>query len=120
VQTVRVQQIRGSESRSRDFDADFHPLREFNRFRWISVAAARLDGLSLAAVELIQIGDEYYVRDGHHRVSVARALGELYIEARVTVWCTAVAALPAQPAPATSIIDTVRRWLGRTPARACL
>jgi hypothetical protein len=37
-------------------------------------------------VELIRVGDVYFVRDGHHRVSVARALGQAYIDAEVTVW----------------------------------
>jgi hypothetical protein len=37
-------------------------------------------------VDLIKVGDVYAVRDGHHRISVARALGEAYIDARVTAW----------------------------------
>ena len=37
--------------------------------------------MSLPAISVVQVGDTYYVRDGHHRVSVARLLGEEYIEA---------------------------------------
>jgi hypothetical protein len=37
-------------------------------------------------VELIQVGDLYFVRDGHHRISVARAWGQATIDAEVTVW----------------------------------
>jgi hypothetical protein len=37
-------------------------------------------------VELIQIGEVYFVQDGHHRISVARALGQRTIEAQVVVW----------------------------------
>jgi len=37
-------------------------------------------------VELIQVGDVYFVRDGHHRISVARALGQRDVEAEVTLW----------------------------------
>jgi hypothetical protein len=40
----------------------------------------------LPPVVLVQVGDVYFVRDGHHRISVARALGQLDIEAEVTVW----------------------------------
>jgi hypothetical protein len=40
----------------------------------------------LPPVVLVQVGDVYFVRDGHHRISVARALGQLDIEAAVTVW----------------------------------
>ena len=43
-------------------------------------------GRCLPPVALIQVGDHYFVRDGHHRISVARALGQLAIEATVEVW----------------------------------
>jgi hypothetical protein len=49
----------------------------------------------LPPVSLIQVGDRFYVRDGHHRVSVARALGQQYIEADITVWELAVESRPA-------------------------
>jgi hypothetical protein len=54
--------------------------------RWLSVAAARDQGKGLPPVVLVQVGDVYFVRDGHHRIAVARALGQLDIEAQVTVW----------------------------------
>jgi hypothetical protein len=75
--------IVGSEGRSQDFDKDFNPLNEHTRDRWIGIAAARARGVVLPAVELVQVGEQYYVRDGHHRISVARALGQLDIEARI-------------------------------------
>ena len=43
-------------------------------------------GRSLPPVELIQLGDAYFVRDGHHRISAAAALGQQEIDAQVTVW----------------------------------
>jgi hypothetical protein len=95
-QTVPLAQIRGSEGRTRDFDSAFRPLEEHSRERWISVARARLEDTPLPAVELIRAGDTYYVRDGHHRISVARALGQRDIDARVTVWDT-VPAGAAEP-----------------------
>jgi hypothetical protein len=57
----------------------------------------------LPPVVLVQVGDVYFVRDGHHRISVARALGQLDIEAEVTVWQVSgplpwdVPEQPAQP-----------------------
>jgi hypothetical protein len=54
--------------------------------RWLRVAAARDQGKVLPPVVLVQVGDVYFVRDGHHRISVARALGQLDIEAEATVW----------------------------------
>jgi hypothetical protein len=83
LRTVPIHSIRGSESRCQDFDADFCPLQTRTRERWLSVATARIKGLTLPPVELIQVGTEYFVRDGHHRISVARALGEQNIEAEV-------------------------------------
>jgi len=85
-QIVPIRQIHGSEGRCEDFDAEFHPLREHTEERWVSVARAQLRGLGLPPVELIQLGDAYFVRDGHHRISVAAALGQQEIDAVVTVW----------------------------------
>jgi hypothetical protein len=96
VQAVPVSRIRGSEGRRDDFDAHFNPLSSATRDRWISIARARLAGVSMPAVELIRLRDEYYVRDGHHRISVARAFGEQAIDAQVTVWETLEEPSPAQ------------------------
>jgi hypothetical protein len=84
--SVPIRQIRGSEGRSRYFDCDFNPLYDQARGRWLNIARARQQGKNLPPVVLVQVGDIYFVRDGHHRISVARALGQLYIEARVTEW----------------------------------
>ena len=86
IRMVPIRQICGSEGRSRDFDREFNPLQEHTKDRWLNVAVARQRGKSLPPVELIQVGDVYFVRDGHHRISVARALGQLDVEAEVTVW----------------------------------
>ncbi len=81
---VRIAEIRASEDRSGDFDRSFNPLETHTKSRWLNIATARLNGQAMPAVELIKIGDAYAVRDGHHRISVARALGEDYIDAHVT------------------------------------
>jgi len=85
IKTVRINQIRGSEGRTEDFNAKFKPLQVRSKGRWISIAKAQLTDQALPLVELIQIGETYYVRDGHHRISVAQALGQESIEAEVTV-----------------------------------
>ena len=85
-QPVSLDQIRGSENRTREFDIDFYPLEGYIEERWIGVAAALLRGIELPPVELIKVGDLYYVRDGHHRISVARALGWKSIDAVVVEW----------------------------------
>jgi len=86
IQAVAMRKIVGSLGRCGDFDAGFNPLNETTRDRWLSVARARLLGIPLPPVELIQVGDRYFVRDGHHRISVARSFGEQAIDAEVTVW----------------------------------
>lgn len=83
--TVPINRIKGSEGRSGDFDCDFNPMHTRTRGRWLSVAVARSRGDTLPLVELIQLGDDYFVRDGHHRISVARAFSEEYIDAMVIV-----------------------------------
>lgn len=86
IRLVAIADIVGSEGREHDFDADFRPLQTHNRERWIGVAAARLRGIGLPPVELVQVDGGYYVRDGNHRISVAKAMGQCEIEAEVTVW----------------------------------
>jgi hypothetical protein len=86
VNTVPVKAIRGSEGRTRDFDADFNPLTDNIQDRWVSIYNAQKRGAALPPVELIRVAETYFVRDGHHRISVARALGQEYIEAVVTAW----------------------------------
>jgi hypothetical protein len=84
---VALSQIRGSSSNGRvqDFDAHFRPLNEHSKQRWLNIARARQRGSSLPPVSLVQVGDIYYVQDGHHRISVARALGDEHITADVAI-----------------------------------
>jgi hypothetical protein len=86
VRTVPICNIRGSQGRSFDFDCNFNPLQDHNKARWLGVASARQRGKALPPVELIQVGDVFFVQDGHHRISVARALGQRDIEAKVMIW----------------------------------
>lgn len=86
VQVVPIHSIIGSEGKATDFDMGFHPIKEASRERWVSLAMAYLGCLPLPPVELIQIGDAYFVRDGHHRISVSRAFGQTSIDAEVITW----------------------------------
>lgn len=107
IKSVPINRIRGSEGRCHDFDANFRPLKEFNQERWVSVACAQLSDVTLPLVELIQVNDLYYVRDGHHRISVARWLGQQEIEAEVTMWHGRNAA--AQPQSQTFALPIANR-----------
>lgn len=86
VRAVALEQIHGSVDGSATFDSDFYPVNDRARNRWVRVATAILQGEPLPPVELIQVGDRYYVMDGHHRISVARVLKYSHIDAVVTVW----------------------------------
>lgn len=81
---VSIDKIKGSEGRCADFDGDFHPLKSHNRDRWIGIACAFELGVDLPPVVLTKIGEVYAVRDGHHRISVAKAYGASTVEAYVT------------------------------------
>jgi uncharacterized ParB-like nuclease family protein len=83
VHDIPVSQIRGSEGRARDFDATFLPLNPRLRERWSHVEALMLRGVELPPIEVYKVADLYFVRDGHHRVSVARRLGQESILANV-------------------------------------
>jgi hypothetical protein len=81
VQEIPLAQIKGTVNRCCDFDCEFYPLEDYLEDRWVRVASMLLQGHSLPPVELYLSGDVYYVLDGHHRVSVARALRYLTVEA---------------------------------------
>ena len=103
IQTVRIDRIRGSEGREEDFDTNFYPLHGRSRGRWMSIARAAMEHKGLPPVELIQIGQDYFVRDGHHRISVAHILGQEAIEAEVTVWQVSRSLPACEPAGATCL-----------------
>lgn len=84
--TIPLEQIKGSLNKAGDFDQAFRPLHRHSETRWLKVATAMLRGSSLPPIELIQVGDTYFVKDGHHRISVARALGYRFLDAVITVW----------------------------------
>jgi hypothetical protein len=89
---VALDAIVGTVDRERDFDRSFRPTSGRVRSRWEQIAAAMRRGESMPPVDLMRIGEIYFVRDGHHRVSVARALGRTDIDARVTEVITRVGA----------------------------
>jgi len=83
---VRIENIIGTEGKL-SYDRDFHPLQRRSKGRWVSVAETMMtDPTSLPPIDVVQVGDDFYVRDGTHRVSVARALGHIYIDGNITKW----------------------------------
>jgi hypothetical protein len=84
LQTILLDSIVGTVDRTRDFDRDFRPTNPRLRARWQRIAEAQRRGEAFPPISVYRIGELHFVRDGHHRVSVARALGRSDIDAYVT------------------------------------
>jgi hypothetical protein len=69
-------------NRAAQFDSEFRPTRA-TQARWQRVFVAMHRGTPLPPISVVRVGCEYAIRDGHHRVSVARALGVSTISAVV-------------------------------------
>jgi hypothetical protein len=92
LQSVALDSIVGTVGRNRDFDREFRPVSGRTRTRWERIATAQRKGKDMPPISVYRIGDMHFVRDGHHRVSVARALGHSHIDAYVTEVRTMVGA----------------------------
>ena len=95
MQTIPINQIVGSEGRYRDFNKYFLPRSEFLRNRWERVDRAQITDVPLPAIQVYEIGGAYFVRDGNHRVSVARSMGAEDIDAEVTSLSAEIAITPS-------------------------
>jgi hypothetical protein len=98
MRTVEINQIRGSVGRYEDFDGSFLPLKVDMAERWGRIDRAYHKGDELPAVSLYKIGDAYYVRDGNHRVSVAKYHKVATIDAEVVELRGQMRTDAAQPA----------------------
>jgi hypothetical protein len=84
IQRIPLDSIVGTVDRRRgEFDRSFRPASE-TRARWEGIAKARTLGKDMPPIDVFRIGDLHFVQDGHHRVSVARAMGDDEIDAHVT------------------------------------
>jgi nucleotide-binding universal stress UspA family protein len=91
LQEIPLAAIVGSVGRYSDFTRNFLPRRDNDAERWAGIKVAMTGLAGLPPIEVYQVGDAYFVRDGNHRVSVARELGVSYIQAYVTEVRTKVA-----------------------------
>ena len=84
LQTIPLDKIAGSVGRYQEFNRAFLPTQDFIRERWKRVyeVAHSLEGFP--PIDVYKIGEVYFVRDGHHRVSVLKELGATSVEATVT------------------------------------
>lgn len=103
--TVEVSHIVGSAGKHYQFDDEFMPLRGASPDRWKRIDRAYRSGEELPPVSLYSLDGDYFVQDGHHRVSVARFHGAEWMDAEVTEFRSsgrdrrAAKGRPAPPAP---------------------
>ena len=84
LQTIKLDSIVGSVDTMRDFDRRFRPTSSRVRERWERLALAQARGEPMPPIDVYRIGDLHFVKDGHHRVSIAIAGGQDVIDAYVT------------------------------------
>src|SRR5207244_12717429 len=92
LQTIGLDTIVGTVDSRRDFDRHFRPTSSRVRERWERLALAQRRGESIPPIEVYQVGDLHFFKDGHHRVSIAIATGQTTIDAYVTEVDTVVPA----------------------------
>jgi hypothetical protein len=92
LQTIRLDTVVGSVDSTRDFDRRFRPTSSRVRARWERLALAQARGEPMPPIDVYRIGELHFVRDGHHRVSIAIAHGQPTIDAYVTEVLTVVPA----------------------------
>ena len=92
LKTIALDSIVGTVDRGREFDRQFRPTSGRVRSRWERINLAQRKGQSMPPIDVYRIGELHFVRDGHHRVSVARAREDSVIEAWVTLVITQVGA----------------------------
>lgn len=84
VRQIETDKIIGSVSRYNDFDRAFLPRQTHTRSRWESIDRAHFKQVILPPIDVYKIGEYFFVKDGNHRVSVAREKGQMFVDAFVT------------------------------------
>lgn len=112
---VKLDTIVGTVDRTREFDRQFRPTTNRARGRWQRIASADRRGEAIPPISLYRVGDLHFVRDGHHRVSVAVAHGRRTIEAHVTEVLTRLPASGVRFRSDLVMKDYERLFLDRVP-----
>lgn len=111
---IPLDAIVGTVDATRDFDASFRPATNRIAPRWERVARAYREGRPLPPISVLERPDGYYVIDGRHRVSVARALGQTDIDAWTSPTGSTLGSLATRvpPAPGFGAERDSRDWCG--------
>ncbi len=84
LRTIRLDTVVGTVEETPGFDRGFWPASDRDRQRWEQLDLAERDGAVIPPIEVYRVGGLHFVKDGHHRVSVAIATGQEMIDADVT------------------------------------
>lgn len=84
LQNIPLDKIIGTVGRYNDFTRSFLPRKSVDQGRWQRLNMLARGNQGFPPIEAYKVGDAYFVIDGNHRVSVARALNQPTIEAYVT------------------------------------
>jgi nucleotide-binding universal stress UspA family protein len=108
LEDVPLDAIVGSVGRYADFTSEFMPKNNADRDRWVRVKMAMTGIEGVPPIEVYKLGEAYFVRDGNHRVSVAREMGFTHLQAYVTPVKTNVPFRPGDD-PKTVMLEGERR-----------
>jgi len=112
--SINLDEIVGSVGRYHEFDRAFRPKLDSTAQRWRSVASAYLNHVRLPPVTLYKVGEIYFVVDGHHRISVARELGQAFVDANVIEAEARVPVTTTLDAESLQLAGEYTRFLERT------
>ena len=109
LQEIELVKIIGSTAKQRDFTRTFHPRNDHDRDRWRRLMSDFIRA-ALHRLWSNQVGDVYFVHDGHHRISVARAHGVPTLEAHVIEYPTSITNEGVDLRVRDPIVITSRGW----------
>jgi hypothetical protein len=115
LQSIRLDSVVGTVDSRRDFDRRFRPTSSRIRARWERLALAQRMGEAIPPIDVFRVGDLHFVKDGHHRVSIALATGQKTIDAYVTEVITAVPAKGIRRRGDLLVKDHERMFRSRVP-----
>ncbi|MGC9311603.1 MAG: hypothetical protein ACP5IA_02840 [Sediminispirochaetaceae bacterium] len=84
IRDIKVRRIIGTENRSQEFSRDFYPVKRWLARRWTTIYELMIKGSLSDAISVLEYGGYYFVRDGNHRVSVAKYQEKEYLTAEIT------------------------------------
>jgi hypothetical protein len=115
LKTIRLDTVVGTVDSRRDFDRRFRPTSTRVRERWERLALAQRRGESIPPIDVYRVGSLHFVKDGHHRVSVALAAGQTTIDAYVTEVRTTLPARDIRVRADLLVKSYERLFLSRVP-----